>query len=404
MVGTSPTHWRQYCCPGPDKPGREAYNFQVVRRSIILPVFLLPFSYGQGASLSLSSQSAVPGQILSASLSFSSQAQAVGGIQFDMTSDAALSFGVLPGMQIGASAKVLYTSTLPGGGLRVLIVGMNQGIIADGELLRPLISVDPNATPGTAQMRIGNVVATDPSGTALALPPVSATVQIIGGSFTQSFVAGGIVNAASLLAGPISPGEIVTIFGGAGLSATTDVQFNGVSAPLLYAGPGQVNAVVPLGMDPSKPATLGIFAAAQSLGVVTPLSTAAVSPALFTQDSDGVGPGAILNQDSTLNSPSNPASAGSIIMVYGTGFGPLNPPATDGQPATGQANTQMPVTATVGGIQSDVTYAGAAPGLIAGAVQINVRVPHNLAPSPAAIVLLSVGSVTTPAGVTVSTQ
>jgi len=376
----------------------------VVRRSIILPVFLLPFSYGQGASLSLSSQSAVPGQILSASLSFSSQAQAVSGIQFDMTSDVALSFGVLPGIQIGASAKVLYTSTLPGGGLRVVIVGMNQGIIADGELLRPLISVDPNATPGTAQMRIGNVVATDPSGTALALPPVSATVQIQAGSFTQSFAAAGIVNAASLLAGPISPGEIVTIFGGAGLSATTDVQFNGVHAPILYAGPGQVNAVVPLGLDPSKPATLGIFAAAQSLGVVTPLSTAAVSPALFTQDSDGVGPGAILNQDSTLNSPSNPASAGSIIMVYGTGFGPLNPPATDGQPATGQANTQMPVTATVGGIQSDVTYAGAAPGLIAGAVQINVRVPHNLAPSPAAIVLLSVGSVTTPAGVTVSTQ
>ena len=341
---------------------------------------------------------------MSASLSFSSQAQAVSGIQFDMTSDAALSFGVLPGVQIGASAKVLYTSTLPSGGLRVVIVGMNQGVIADGELLRPLVSVDPNATPGTAQIRIGNVVATDPTGTALALPPVSGTVQIIAGSFTQSFVAGGIVNAASLLAGPISPGEIVTIFGGAGLSGTTDVQFNGVHAPILYAGPGQVNAVVPLGLDPSKPATLEIFAAGLSLGMVTPLSTAAVSPALFTQDSDGVGPGAILNQDSTLNSPSNPASAGSIIMVYGTGFGPLNPPATDGQPATGQANTQMAVTATVGGIQGDVIYAGAAPGLIAGAVQINVRVPHNLAPTPAAIVLLSVGSVTAPAGVTVSTQ
>jgi uncharacterized protein (TIGR03437 family) len=320
-----------------------------------------------------------------------------------MSADAALSFGVLPGAQIGASAKVLYTAALPAGGLRVVIAGMNIGTLSDGELLRPLIAVSPNATPRTAQIRIGNVVASDPTGTALALSPVSAAVRIQSGSLAQSFAAAGIVNAASLLPGPISPGEIITIFGGAALSGTSAVVFNNINAPILYAGPGQVNAVVPFGLDPTKPASLDIRAQGQSLGTAS-LAAATVSPALFTQNSNGTGPGAILNQDYTLNSPTNPASAGSVIMVFGTGFGALNPVATDGQPAIGMANIQLPVAASVGGIVTDVLYAGAAPALIAGVVQINIRIPQNLAPTSAAMVLLTVGSVGAPAGVVVSTK
>jgi uncharacterized protein (TIGR03437 family) len=39
-----------------------------------------------------------------------------------------------------------------------------------------------------------------------------------------------------------------------------------------------------------------------------------------------------LNQDGTLNGPSNPAAAGSFFAVRGTGFGALNPTCpTDGQ-------------------------------------------------------------------------
>jgi len=53
-------------------------------------------------------------------------------------------------------------------------------------------------------------------------------------------------------------------------------------------------------------------------------------------------------------------------------------------------------------VPAEVTYAGAAPGLIAGVAQINVRVPKGLAPTPSAPILLSVGGVTTAAGVTVA--
>ena len=376
-----------------------------MRLSLGLLVFVFAALPGQPAGLAVTGQTAVAGQILIASLSFSSQGQAVGGIQFDLSADAPLSFGVLPGAQIGTSAKVLYTSSLSGGGLRVLIVGMNLGALADGELLRPLIAVDPNAAPGSAQIHVDNVVATDPTGNAVAIAPVSASIQIQAGSFTQSFVAGGVVNAASLLPGPISPGEIVTVFGGPALAGATTILFNGVPAPtILYAGPGQVNAIVPFGLDlTQQSANLEIRAQGQSLGVSS-LTPANVSPALFTRSSDGVGPGAVLNQDYTLNSPSNPAAAGAVVMLYGTGFGPLKSSVSDGQPIAGQVQTTLQVRASISGVGSDVLYAGSAPGLVAGLIQLNIRVPGIVAANPAAPVSLTVGSVTIPAGVTIAVQ
>lgn len=336
-------------------------------------------------------------------LSFSSQGQAVSGIQFDLDSDAALSFSVLPDAQIGASAKILYTAALPNGFFRVLIVGMNQTVLGDGGLVRLLIAVDPNGSVGTAQLRISNAIATDPNGTAISVPSTAASVQIQAGTAGQAFATMSLVNAASLQPGPISPGEIVAIFGGSGLSATSAVQVNGASAPVLYAGPGQVNAIVPFGLDTSTAASLTLLAQQQAEATIS-LPTADVSPAVFTQAANGTGPGAILNQDFSLNSFSNPASAGSVVMLYGTGFGLLTPSATDGQTAAGAAQTTMPVTATIAGIPADVTYAGAAPGLIAGVVQINVRIPQGATSSPAAPVSVSVGSVQIPAGVTVSIQ
>jgi trimeric autotransporter adhesin len=68
------------------------------------------------------------------------------------------------------------------------------------------------------------------------------------------------------------------------------------------------------------------------------------------------------------------------------------------------ANTNAPVTATVGGVPAEVTYAGTAPTIAAGVTQINVRVPDGLPANPATPILLTVGSVTTPPGVTVAIQ
>jgi uncharacterized protein (TIGR03437 family) len=355
------------------------------------------------AGLTLGDQTAGLGQTILAAVSFSSEGQPVSGIQFDLETDGGLFLRVLPGPQIGASAKVLYSAALPNHALRVLMVGINQSVIGDGEVLRPVISVDANAALGPARVRITNAFATDPYGNEVVLRAGAAAVNIQPVTAGQPLSSVGVVNGASLLPGPVSPGEIVTVLGGPGLSATSAVLFNGVPAPILYAGPGQVNAIVPLGLDGNASARLDIRSPGTPLDALA-LTTAAASPAIFTQTSSGTGPGLILNEDYALNSFSNPANAGSVIVLFGTGFGPLTPAARDGETASGPASTATQVSAMVAGVPAEVLYAGAAPGLITGVIQVNVRVPKGIPANAAAPVSLRVGAFTTPGGVTVSIQ
>jgi uncharacterized protein (TIGR03437 family) len=94
----------------------------------------------------------------------------------------------------------------------------------------------------------------------------------------------------------------------------------------------------------------------------------------------GSGQGAILNQDSTVNSSSNPAARVSIVSVFMTGAGALNPPIPDGSIGPLTPPLPMPVEGigvTIGSVDATVTFAGQAPGLIAGATQVNVQIPQN---------------------------
>jgi uncharacterized protein (TIGR03437 family) len=83
-------------------------------------------------------------------------------------------------------------------------------------------------------------------------------------------------------------------------------------------------------------------------------------PGLFTANSSGKGQAAALNQDGSVNSPANPAVKGSIAVFYGTGGGVEN----------------LPTKVFIDGIECEVLYAGQAPSLIAGAWQLNVRIPE----------------------------
>ena len=44
------------------------------------------------------------------------------------------------------------------------------------------------------------------------------------------------------------------------------------------------------------------------------------------------------------------------------------------------------VTATIGGFPATVFYAGAAPGLVAGVLQMNLQIPNNVTSGPAVLV------------------
>ena len=373
---------------------------------VLLAFATIPAHPGVCATLSIPNLVAGAGASVIASVAFSSQGQAISAVQFDLEWDQAIDIQAATSAQIGASSKVLYASSPATRALRFVIIGMNQGPISDGEIIRAFISLSPNAVPGVAQINLTHLFAASPDGQTVPIQAATAVVQISTSGSTGSLQSQGIFNAASLLSGPVGPGEIVTLLGSLALGSTSSspspiLLFNGVPAPVIYSGGNQVNAIVPFGIALGGAVNVELRSPAQQIAMVS-VPTAAAAPAIFTQTATGTGPGAILNQDGTVNSFANPAPRNSIIMVYGTGFGALTPQAIDGQIATAPATTTLPVTATIGGIPADVTYAGAAPGLIAGAVQINVRIPAAAAPDLSAPISLTIGSATTPSGVTVS--
>jgi uncharacterized protein (TIGR03437 family) len=357
----------------------------------------------RAAVLSLESPPVAPGQIAIAALSFSSGGQSISGIQFDMEWDPSLDIKAAAGSQIGTSSKVLYTAVLSDHARRFLIVGLNDGQISDGELLKCFLSAAAGPALGTAQIRFTNVVASSPQGDPVPVQASPAAIPIQSATSSPALPPEAILNAASLAPGPVSPGEIITILGVPGQFAAPYVIVNGIQAPTLYSGSGQLNAIVPFGLSQTGTANFDLQNQGVSLGKVS-VQTAAVTPAIFTLSGNGTGPGAILNQDFSVNSFDNPARADSVIMVYSTGFGTVNPPATDGLTATGPASTTALVTATIAGVPAQVTYAGTAPGLIAGVTQVNVQIPKGLAASSAAPIALSIRGVSTPPGATLAIQ
>ena len=373
-----------------------------LHRTFLAAVALLAGAVlGRSATLSGSGQTAYPGDSVFVSLSLATGGQALSALQFDLTWDPSVDVRIAGGAQVGASTKMLYAALLQPRVVRCLVAGMNANSVGDGEVLRLFIAVNAGAAPGVAQLNLVNLSGAGPDGSPVFLQGGSVNVSIQAGSTAQVIQPSGILNGASLAAGAVAPGEVVTLFGSiAGGSPV--VKFNGVQAPILYAGGNQVNAIVPFGLNPSTPAQVVIQQGASSSTVSVPV--AAASPAIFTLSTTGAGPGAILNQNYSVNGATNPATQGTVIMVYATGFGPLNPAPADGQIQQGMASTSTPVTATIDGVAADVIYAGAAPGLIAGAEQINVRVPAGVKTNPAAPIVLTMGSFTTQPGVTLSVK
>jgi uncharacterized protein (TIGR03437 family) len=209
-----------------------------------------------------------------------------------------------------------------------------------------------------------------------------------------------VVNAASFIGGPVSPGEMVTIFGtgigpataayatadpSTGKLATTiggvQVLFNGTPAPMIYASSTQLSAVVPYEMALIPSPSLWIEYAGQTSNAYR-LSLAASAPGMFAQNSSGSGLGAILNQDNSLNGPGNPAAKGSIVQMFMTGEGQTSPLGVTGAitsvtlppPQVTPAPLLAPVV-DIDGRTALCTYVGEAPGMAAGVMQLNVQIP-----------------------------
>jgi trimeric autotransporter adhesin len=103
-----------------------------------------------------------------------------------------------------------------------------------------------------------------------------------------------------------------------------------------------------------------------------------------------------------VNSTTAPAAKGSIVSIYATGEGQTNPEGIDGQFATSFTlpKPKLPVTVTIGGRPAEVLYSGAAPGQVAGLMQVNARIPADVDPGEVPVTI-QVGSAASQPGITV---
>jgi uncharacterized protein (TIGR03437 family) len=207
-------------------------------------------------------------------------------------------------------------------------------------------------------------------------------------------VIGGIANAASYQQA-FAPGMLISVFGTglapsrqsaaslplpasmAGVSATV----NGVTAPLHYVSPMQLNMQVPYETGAGA-ATLIVNNNGQSAS--SAFTVGAAAPGIFTNIAG-------------MAVPNGSAARGDTITLFITGAGAVSPAvATGAAPPSTATLAQLPAPilntiVTVGGVQAPIKFIGI-PWALAGVVQINYQVPFT-APAGIQQVVVSVGGV-----------
>jgi uncharacterized protein (TIGR03437 family) len=215
--------------------------------------------------------------------------------------------------------------------------------------------------------------------------------------------------------GDVAPGEIIVISVSSMGSPTTanlqldstgavstklsntTVTFDELSAPIIQVIAGAITAIAPYEIA----GRLGVNLVVQVNGLSSPAINAAVvdtAPGIFVNQVVGTASLNIFNSDLSVNAAANPAAKSSVITFFVTGEGVLNPvPATGSvaKPTAGAfAKPVKTVSLTIGGVAATVQYAGQAPGLISGILEIQAQVPPAAA-SGAQPLVLTIGAAST---------
>ena len=225
----------------------------------------------------------------------------------------------------------------------------------------------------------------------------------------------GVQNVADFSnTGAVSPGEILVMYG-SGLGpatltppafppnatafptqiANTQVLFDGTAAPLFYVQSGIVALAVPFEI------------AGQSLTHVQVSVNGTLTNEVdmrVTPYTPGIWKSAV-NADGHINSASNPANRGDIISFYVTGGGQTTPPLTDGQFVNDNTHLMNgKVQVLIGNELPPIIYAGAAPGSVAGQMQIVFRIPTDALTGSSVGILMLVGGQPATLGYTIAVQ
>ncbi|MGI8989848.1 MAG: choice-of-anchor V domain-containing protein [Bryobacteraceae bacterium] len=234
-------------------------------------------------------------------------------------------------------------------------------------------------------------------------------------------ITAGVMNGASFQSG-ISPNSWITITG-TNLASTTrswgDADFAGGKLPtqlsctgvmvnnkpafVEYISPTQINAISP-DDGSSGPVQVTVTSAGQNSDAA-PALLQPLAPAFFLFDGKYLAAthvnNSLLGKMGLFPSAPNlttPASPGEVVIFYGTGFGPTNPPIPPGQVTDRLAPLVTNPGILIGGAPAVVSFAGLIPPY-AALYQFNVQVPAT-ASSGDQPVVAQIGGQSSPNGST----
>jgi uncharacterized protein (TIGR03437 family) len=149
----------------------------------------------------------------------------------------------------------------------------------------------------------------------------------------------GVQNGAGSTPQPgVAPGSVISIFGStlaSGVATGPDsplaqtlsgtvVQAANRLLPLFFVSPGQINAELPADFAEGS-GTLTVSAQGQP-DVHASFTVVRDAPGLFEQAANGQSFAVALHEDGSAVTLNSPAGHGELLTVYGTGFGPTDPP------------------------------------------------------------------------------
>jgi uncharacterized protein (TIGR03437 family) len=177
-------------------------------------------------------------------------------------------------------------------------------------------------------------------------------ISIIGANFTSGAAESGATDAFGRFGTSVALGSSSSA---GNLSVSFKSGATTYAAPILFANATQINAAVPSSL-PLSNATVTVTSGTASSDGLFAVTIIPADPGIFTVSSEGVGQGAILNSNYSVNQPGNEASMSDWVSIYMTGLGIPNSSAVDAA-----SNTLTYPTGCVGvsgAAPASPTYAG----------------------------------------------
>jgi uncharacterized protein (TIGR03437 family) len=300
-----------------------------------------------------------------------------------------------------ATGSVTLTATVrPSAGTATGTITFYAGGISLGSA--PLNNQTASITVSGSKLAVGlNTISANYSGDSNFAPSAGSLNLTVTSSSVMSIQ--GIVNAASGQQA-FSPGTIISIYGALLASGTapaasiplptsllgTSVSVNGISAPLYFVSPSQINLQIPYAVSVSTAATVTVTFGTNTVSATIPISSA--SPGIFV--------------DYTTHAPvgSPTAQRGQTIALYVTGGGAVQPSVTTGATPGSSAIPvpTQPVIVSVGNVMTNsFAYIGV-PAWAIGLIQINFAIPANAPLGSQPVQVWINGTISAPANIVIT--